>query len=135
MNEINVENETIGHEEEIIFHDEDGHESLETEEVQEEAFKIQRKFSLNFKKDQEDDAVLLNQKLYELGNSPIGDVDFEDVVIYLLKHKLNESDFDQIRAMAFDRKMNLACSRYNKENKTNYTLQEFLATAVSSYLH
>lgn len=95
---------------------------------------IQRRFTISLKKDKDQQAKLITTKLLEIGNSPIGNIDFEDVVLYLFEHKLEKSDHDAIRANAFNRKMDMARIKFNKENKTQYSLQEFLATAVSKYL-
>jgi len=95
---------------------------------------IQRKFVINFKKGQDEQAQLLTQKIAEISDSPIGNIPFEDIVLYLFREKLEQSDFDQIRSNAFERKMDIAKEKYNKENKTNYTMQEFLAAAMEEYL-
>ena len=95
---------------------------------------LQRKFVINFKKGQDEQAKIISEKIADISNSPIGLIPFEDIVLYLFEEKLQESDYDNIRSNAFERKMANARIKYNKDNKTSYTMQEFLAEVMSNYL-
>ncbi|MCB9063183.1 MAG: hypothetical protein H6622_16785 [Halobacteriovoraceae bacterium] len=95
---------------------------------------IQKKFVAHFKKDREEDALIVSHMMDELNNSAIGEIPFEDVVVYLFENKLEESDYPEIRSLAFDRKVEEARKKYNKENKADLSTQDFLATTLNAYL-
>lgn len=96
---------------------------------------VKKKFVVLFKKGQEEQAQFLTDCIDKIGDSPIGPIPFEDIVLYLFEHKLQESDFEAIRSSAFDRKMVQAQEKYNRENKTHYSMKEFLAIGMDRYFH
>jgi hypothetical protein len=95
---------------------------------------LKRKFVVNFKRESDEDVARFNEIMDELNSSAVGEIPFEEIVWYLVTQRMDESDYRRIREMAFARKVEAARARYNKENKTDYSLMEFIAvTAGDSF--
>ncbi len=88
---------------------------------------LPRKFVVNLKKETDEELARFHEILDALNDSPVGEIPFEDLVWYLVTEKLEESDYRRIREMAFARKIEQARCSYNRENKTDYSLLEFIA--------
>ena len=110
-------------------------EEVEEEIIEERPKKpLQRRFVANFKKGREDEAEMVGDRMDEINDSTVGEIPFEDVVSYLFTHKLTEEDYELIRERTFQQKLEDARLKFNKENKTKYTLQDFLATTLKDVL-
>jgi hypothetical protein len=96
---------------------------------------VKRRFVLNIPKDNEALALDIQAKLDSLSSTPIGEVEIEDVLMFLLEEKFTEDIFEQIRDRVFERKLENARVKFNKEKNKNYSLTEFLAQGVRRYLN
>ena len=99
-----------------------------------EAREEKRKFILNLPKERDGEIKLLNETLQELSNTMMGEVEFEDLVLFLIQQRLDKSDFPLIRKMSLERKIEKAVDVYNKKNKCKLTVDEFLAQQIVHYL-
>ncbi len=102
----------------------------ESKELKEE----KRKFVLNLPKEREVEIKLLNETLQELSNTMMGEVEFDDLFLFLLQHRLDQNDFPAIRKMSLERKIEKAVDVYNKKNKSKLSVDEFLAQQIVHYL-
>lgn len=93
-----------------------------------------KRFSANYKKDREDEARIISNHIHAINNSSVGEIPFEDVLSYFFSEKIDESDYEVIRKKSFDRKLEEARVKYNKDYKVDYTMQDFLATTLKDYI-
>lgn len=92
-------------------------------------------YKLSFAKSETDQAQAMHDTLRVLSDSPFGEIDLKDLILYIIDQGLSEEQIAKVRDFSFSRKLDQALSRYNRENKSQLSVNEFLATQISNYLN